>query len=206
MRSRYGEPSNRSPRLFGISLYQPKHLELALSGRKPFNPRTLFAGLGIADATSPYLSQVPCSWGAVYFPEHWRAFHDYLSLRRGGAGEGVDVVKNVRSNRWTRSWKRFFIELVYVRGWVMLYPNFGEAGSLSTNHLEEGSHVRSVVSEEKKALFRVPLMPVRVGGLGLGRERMPRWEEMPVLDLVGDVGSLRELGRRGEERWREVFG
>ena len=70
-----------APQLFGISLYQQKHLELRLEGRHSFNARATFASMGLNDPSTPYLSQIPCSWGAVYFPEHWREFHAYLSFR-----------------------------------------------------------------------------------------------------------------------------
>lgn len=45
----------------------------------------------------------------------------------------------------------------------MLYPNFKEFRSLSTNHLEVGSHVKKTpraIYDKKKALFNLPLMPL----------------------------------------------
>ena len=174
--------------MFGISLYQQKHLELPMQGRKPFNPRSFFATLfssGRLDSkpTTPYLSQIPCSWGAVYFPEHWEEFHSFLAYRlaeRPVIPISTPIVPSVRSNLWLSSWKRFFIELVYLRGYVMLYPNFKGFISLSTNHLEPGAHVKPLPSffnstnfaypnnlnatydvdkeKERRDLFRLPLM------------------------------------------------
>ena len=202
---RYGDPSNKSPHLFGISLYQQKHLELPIQGRKPFNPRSLFslssAGKLNLEPTTPYLSQIPCSWGALYFPEHWEEFHSFLAYRlseRSIIPLSTPIVPSVRSNFWLSSWKRFFIELVYLRGYVMLYPNFEGFVSLSTNHLEPGAHVKASPlpppfhsinlvhpshlnasyldvdkEREKRDLFRLPLMQLPLlfeSGLPTGNE------------------------------------
>ncbi len=46
LRYRYGDKRNRSPQLFGISLYQPKNIELRPQGRQPFDARKLFSRYG----------------------------------------------------------------------------------------------------------------------------------------------------------------
>ena len=215
--TRYGKSINRSPSLFGISLYQQKNLELRLEGRRPFNARSLFDSHGFEHRNTPFLSQIPCSWGAVYFPEQWREFHSYLTLRFSEYVILMDelVVPHVRSNRWTRSWKKFFIELAYLRGYVMLYPNYDDYISLSTNHLELGSHVKQLpkeLYERKKELFTLPLLqPARsaVGSSGLldlPHERLPPWLGLPILDLVGLVTSSRQLIARGAQRQQELSG
>ncbi|KAK7460529.1 hypothetical protein VKT23_009250 [Stygiomarasmius scandens] len=192
------------PSLFGISLYQPKNTELHPDGRKPFDPLTVLPLNHPQNA--PYLSQVPCSWGAVYFPRHWREFHDYIVLRLSELAQNspipssttiglapnpehrpylplnTPIVPNIRSNKWSKSWKKYFIELAYLRGYVMLYPNFPDylRGyvmlypnfpdylSFSTNHHEVGVHVRAVMTntsdasdksslDARKEEFMVPL-------------------------------------------------
>ncbi|KAI0766953.1 hypothetical protein BD413DRAFT_696727 [Trametes elegans] len=225
LRYRYGKAQNRSPNLYGISLYQQKNLELHPEGRHPFDARAAFAGAGLAHPHTPYLSQIPCSWGALYFPEHWREFHAFLAAR---LAEGVwplaqPVVPRVRSNRWTRSWKRFFIELVFLRGYVMLYPNYPAFVSLSTNHLEVGSHVRDVPRDvylRKKKLFNLPLMPLpptvadgpsggappSTGLLELPGGRLPAWETLPVLDLLGAIVDQETISHRGAEQRVELTG
>ncbi|KAH0836517.1 hypothetical protein J3R83DRAFT_8156 [Lanmaoa asiatica] len=172
LRYRYGDSSPSSSKLFGISLYQQKIIELRPTGRQPFNARTLFGSASLTDPSTPYLSQIPCSWGALYFPSPWREFHDYLSLRLSQHAFPISntIVPGVRSNKWTKSWKKFFIELVYLRGYVMLYPNYDDFVSLSTNHLEVGSHVKDEpgeVYEKKKHLFSLPLMHLS-GALPVG--------------------------------------
>jgi hypothetical protein len=205
---RYGAYNNRSPQMFGISLYQQKNLELLPGGRKPFNARALFSSANLSQPSIPYLSPVPCSWGAIYFPEHWRELHAYLSIRLSERSlkNLQTVVPDIRSNRWTKSWKKYFIELAYLRGYVMLYPNYPDFISLSTNHLEVGSHVK-VRTKEKKDLFLLPLMELptstssdTVQLLDLPQGRMPNWDSLPVLNLTGSLTSLDDLSAVGRSR------
>ncbi|KAI9573943.1 hypothetical protein HD554DRAFT_2183223 [Boletus coccyginus] len=222
LRYKYGESSPSSSKLFGISLYQQKIIELRPTGRQPFNARTLFQSLSLADFSAPYLSQIPCSWGALYFPSPWREFHDYVTLRLSqfALPIGSTIVPGVRSNKWSKSWKKYFIELVYLRGYVMLYPNYADFVSLSTNHLEVGSHVRDApeeVYERRKRLFSLPLMHLSgaLAGVDDGAHgprlldlpggTLPDLDRLPVLDLVGEVSSMEAIQRRGDER-RTEFG
>ncbi|KZS94459.1 hypothetical protein SISNIDRAFT_503355 [Sistotremastrum niveocremeum HHB9708] len=215
LRYRYGLDKNVSPRLFGISLYQQKTLELSLSGRRPFSARDLFSKLRLPDPGTPYVSQIPCSWGALFFPEHWREFHDYLVLRLSEATHDISdvIVPDVRSNFWRRSWKKYLIELIYLRGYLMLYPNYPDFMSLSTNHLEIGSHVKEESKEvylAKKALFTVPLMPLPglsltgVDILDLPNANLPDWENLPILDLLGLPTTELDIARIAYERRLEV--
>ncbi|EMD39225.1 hypothetical protein CERSUDRAFT_93273 [Gelatoporia subvermispora B] len=220
LRYRYGPQENKSPQLFGISLYQQKHLELRPEGRHRFNARDTFTAAGLSDPSTPYLSQIPCSWGAVYFPEHWREFHTYLSLRLSELAWDLEqtVVLAVRSNKWRKSWKKYFIELVYLRGYVMLYPNYEGYASLSTNHLEVGSHVKDVPKDvymRKKKLFELPLLPlpahedvprVETGLLSLPGGSLPAMHALPTLDLFGMVTAEDMLVERGRERRWELTG
>ena len=209
--NRYGDPRNKIPNMFGISLYQQKHLELPLDGRQPFNPRTLFSSSGLAHPTTPYLSQIPCSWGAVYFPEQWREFHDYLAVRLSGVSMAIDedIVPGVRSNRWSKSWKKFFIELIFLRGYVMLYPNYDNFVSLSTNHLEVGSHVKTR-SKAKQDLFLLPLMQLPKGQkydlLDLPYGTLPPLDQLPVLNLTGSLTSIEKIINTGRLRRDELTG
>lgn len=199
---RYDDIRNISPKLFGISLYQQKHLELPLPGRRPFDAKELFAANNLPYPDTPYLSQVPCSWGAVYFPEHWREFHSYLSIRLAQLALPLShhVVPDVRSNNWKRSWKKYFIELAYLRGYVMLYPNFQNFASLSTNHLEPGSHVTANDrTKEKKDLFQVPLVQ-NIREIALPNRHLSDWQHLPVLNLTGSLHTLRSLVRVGYRR------
>ncbi|KZP01694.1 hypothetical protein CALVIDRAFT_492262, partial [Calocera viscosa TUFC12733] len=214
LRYRYGEGREDTSRLFGVSLYQAKHVELRPEGRRPFQAQALFANSSIRYPHTPYLSQVPCSWGAVFFPEHWREFHAYLSLRLSDRGRAlpIDIVPDIRSNKWSKSWKRYFIEMSYLRGYVMLYPNYDHFVSLSTNHLELGEHRHEIpdrILTKKKAQFQVPLMGVDTSDYGvnvldLPQGTLPAWRDLPVVDLLGNIASLELLKWRGAYRHEEV--
>ncbi|EGO22081.1 hypothetical protein SERLADRAFT_440103 [Serpula lacrymans var. lacrymans S7.9] len=220
LRYRYGDPSNLSPQLFGISLYQQKSIELRPEGRRPFDARALFAANGFEHPATPYLSQIPCSWGAVYFPEQWREFHEYLAVRfsrtgpspSSGINAGIptqDIVPAVRSNKWKKSWKKYFIELVYLRGYVMLYPNYDGYASLSTNHLEVGAHVREMGRGEylrRKEMFGLPLMALGGAALvDLPARTLPPWRRLPVLNLTGCLSTVDELIGQGAARRADLF-
>ncbi|GJN93061.1 hypothetical protein Rhopal_006106-T1 [Rhodotorula paludigena] len=205
------EGRRASTRLFGVSLYQQKNIELRPEGRQPFDAHKLFDSLALHD-TTPYLSQIPCSWGAAYFPEHWREFHAYLALRLSELALPISdpIVPAIRSNKWPRSWKKYFIELVYLRGYSMLYPNYPDFESLSTNHLEKGTHVHTTrVDEKKKLAFEVPLLDATASLVdtlpgGPGHERLPEWDALPLLDLWGALASADEVLERGWQSARMV--
>ncbi|CAG8533709.1 10930_t:CDS:2 [Paraglomus occultum] len=207
LKYRYGPGRSSSRRLYGISLYGPKTSELHWNGRRPFDPEAVLQHTSYP-TRSPYLFQVPCSWGAVYFPEVWREFHQYLKYRMDDVN-GYNVqnitVPGSRSVRWRNSWKRFFIELVYLRGYVMLYPNFKNFTSLSTNHAESGEHMHP---ERKKTppslVFTVPLMNTNTVLEELPNGHLPQYAELPVLDLWGNVVGHDELIHRGLNLQREV--
>ncbi|KAF8584028.1 hypothetical protein K439DRAFT_1319759, partial [Ramaria rubella] len=170
------------------------------------SPMLLFAEQDLLDSRTPYLSQVPCSWGAVYFPEHFREFHDYLALRLSESTHNISaiIVPDIRSNKWTRSWKKYFNELVYLRGYVMLYPNYDL--SLATNHVEVGAHVKTDpadIPESVRKQYEVPLMPLpsvfsdrSASLLELPHGVLPEWDDIPVLDFWGVITSHQELVRR----------
>jgi hypothetical protein len=198
LRYRYGSLSDRSDLLFGVSLYSPRNTEMGMEGRRLFHPDWVLNATSV-DPRSPFLLQVPCSWGAVYFPEHWREFHEYVTARlvdlENGANLNISVPES-RSNRWKNSWKRYFIEMIYLRGYTMLYPNFENFTSFSTNHLEFGTHVK----HERKAIeqFLVPLMETDSILQELPRHRLPEWNELPVLDLWAKLSSNEQLIDRGK--------
>ncbi|KAI8140001.1 hypothetical protein BJV82DRAFT_520809 [Fennellomyces sp. T-0311] len=181
--------------MYGVSLYSPRSLELHPAGRRPFHPDNVL--LNHYPPRMPYVSQVPCSWGAVYFPEHWREFHEYLTIRLMDLGQ--DKLLNVtvpqsRSARWKKSWKKYFIELVYLRAYVMLYPNFQEFESFSTNHLETGTHVKTTVKRLNAInAFLVPLMQRDTILAQLPDHRLPEYDDLPVLDLWGYLRTHDEL-------------
>ena len=137
----------------------------------------MHAALQAADGRGAlFLQQLPCSWGALFFPQPWHAFHSYMRRRMLDEAPAVIIPKSgepsarclrteddasactstffrwiriltltltltltsAATNGWKTSWKKFLIELSYLEGYVVLYPNFPNQSSFSTNHLEPG--------------------------------------------------------------------
>ncbi|ORX56305.1 hypothetical protein DM01DRAFT_1334780 [Hesseltinella vesiculosa] len=204
LKYRYG-PDRHHPqahRIYGVSLYSPRNVELHLVGRRPFDPTLVLYNSSYAPRT-PYASQVPCSWGAVYFPEHWREYHTFLSAQLDDLMH--DHVLNIslpmsRSDRWKKSWKKYFIQLVYLRGYVMIYPNYQDFASFATNHLETGTHVKSEKRQRIIESFLVPLMQKDTLLTELPGQHLPDFKDMPVLDLWGKLVSHDILTARAD-RW-----
>ncbi|CAJ0629190.1 3256_t:CDS:2 [Entrophospora sp. SA101] len=190
LKYRYGPDRAYSKRLYGLSLYNQKNMELPLPGRVKFFPEMVLENTKY-DIRSPYLCQVPCSWGAIYFPEIWREFHEYLVARMDDADTYKlhDIqVPYSRSNFWKRSWKKYLIELVYLRGYVMLYPNFSNFTSFSTNHAEFGEHIHFRKDRpDPGSIFSVPLMQENIIFQELPDGQLANYKELPVIDLWGNL-------------------
>jgi hypothetical protein len=92
------------------------------------------------------------------------------------------------------------------------YPNFPNHISLSTNHLEVGSHVKKISDEKyehKKTQYAVPLMQLLSSQTlleGLPNGSLPRWSDLPVLDLLGSVTTDAELRTIAMNRRLQVSG
>lgn len=99
----------------------------------------------------------------------------------------------------------------------MLYPNYPNFVSLSTNHLEPGSHIKNMPEaklDKKKKEYTVPLM--RRPGSSAGKKSMspqlldipygqlPLWQKLPVLDLLADMTTLEALNSTGRARRAEL--
>lgn len=89
----------------------------------------------------------------------------------------------------------------------MLYPNYRDFMSLSTNHLEVGSHVKDR-SKEKQELFFLPLMKSSQSQelLDLPGRTLPVWDALPVLNLTGSLTSLDALASVGNDRRLRLIG
>ncbi|CAG8522497.1 17655_t:CDS:2 [Acaulospora morrowiae] len=207
LKYRYGTNRTLVGRMYGVSLYSTRVSELHLTGRQPFNPSSSFEGTNYP-SYSPYLGQVPCSWGAAFFPEVWREFHRYFIARledwNGLRVQNITVPES-RSNKWSNSWKRFFIELVYLRGYVMLYPNYEKFQSLSTNHAEVGAHIHfSNKKSHVNDIFHVPLMKKNDLLRGLPGGKLPEYSDLPTMDLLGNLVPGGELVQRGRSLHHEI--
>lgn len=96
-----GTPKN-SDALVGISLTTPRFNEVNIPHRM-FLPDYY-----IGKQEKMYAHQLPCSWGAVYFPWEWRKFLEFYHWRKTkGPNEELGTVPHGYVNLWRRSWKRY---------------------------------------------------------------------------------------------------
>ncbi|KAL7327819.1 hypothetical protein PS15p_206190 [Mucor circinelloides] len=185
LKYRYSQTTNKH--IFGVSLYSPRIIDTDPSGR-----------LLLQSTTSPYLLQVPCSSGSLYFPQHWREFHDYITARltdqaivkRGSGNKHLfkDSLLTVsKTNRWINSWRKYFDEMIYMRGYVMLYPSIHS--SYSTLYLNLNKKQKAMYPSVDK-LYNVPLSRTLPTSL-------PDVQDLPVLDLHGKSSDINTLISKG---------
>ena len=92
----------------------------------------------------------------------------------------------------------------------MVYPNFDNYASLSTNHLEVGSHVKHR-TKEKQDMFLLPLMDLphstseEVAILNLPNKTLPFFHDLPVFNLTGGISRLDTLVSDGISRRLELL-
>lgn len=136
------DPAVSLPELNAIALYTPRVVEV-VKERPVWNATEFFK---YSHPNMPYLHQLPCSWGSLFFPQRWREFYKYMGMRyTADAKKNPVQIPRSRTNGWQASWKKFLIDVMYLRGYVTLYPNFPNQTSFSTNHLEPGAHINSTL-------------------------------------------------------------
>lgn len=197
------DPQISLPELSTISLYTPRLVEV-VKERPKWNPTEFFKNI---HPNTPYLHQLPCSWGAVFFPKQWREFYVYMNMRfTEDAKQNPVQIPKSRTNGWQASWKKFLIDMMYLRGYVSLYPNFPNQASFSTNHMEPGAHIsaKDNVVKHDKSDFEVPLMsedfrPLLPGG------KMPPASKLPSLNLFNQPVSLKGLKSAGAKLGQDVL-
>jgi hypothetical protein len=137
----YGRnPLCRDANLMGFSLSPIRVEEM----RKPF--KRWDASTVIQDGRNAYLSTVPSSWGAAYWSDKWNEFAEFVDVRMKPPYYDVQAehlepdqkykydelrltpkelfIPDARSNVWPKSWKRFMVDFMYVRGQVMVSFSF----------------------------------------------------------------------------------
>lgn len=197
------DPQVSIPQLSSISLYTPRLVEV-VKERPKWNATDFFKQV---HPNIPYLHQLPCSWGAVFFPKHWREFYAYMNTRfTENAKENPVQIPRSRTNGWQASWKKFLIDMMYLRGYVSLYPNFPNQMSFSTNHMEPGAHIsaKDNVVKHKKEDFEVPLMKDDFS-MYLPGGKMPLASKLPVLNLFNVPKPLKGLKEAGAKLRQDVL-
>ncbi|TYJ41796.1 hypothetical protein E1A91_A03G045300v1 [Gossypium mustelinum] len=197
------DPQISLPELSSISLYTPRLVE-GVKERPKWNPTEFFKRI---HPNTPYLHQLPCSWGAVFFPKLWREFYVYMNMRftEDAKANPVQIPKS-RTNGWQASWKKFLIDMMYLRGYVSLYPNFPNQSSFSTNHMEPGAHIsaKDNVVRHDKTDFEVPLLMEDFRPL-LPNAKLPPASKLPSLNLFNQPVSLKGLKMAGAKLGQDVL-
>ncbi|KAG8060650.1 hypothetical protein GUJ93_ZPchr0002g26203 [Zizania palustris] len=198
------DPQAALPELSSISLYTPRLVEV-VKERPRWNATAFFGRTH--HPNTPYLHQLPCSWGAVFFPKHWREFYAYMAARfTEDAKKNPVQIPRSRTNGWQASWKKFLIDMMYLRGYVSLYPNFPNQTSFSTNHMEPGAHIsaKDNVLKHDKHDFEVPLVAADFSTL-LPAGKMPPASKLPVLNLFNQPVSFKGLKSAGAKLRQDVI-
>mmetsp|Transcript_25905 Transcript_25905/g.33985 ORF Transcript_25905/g.33985 Transcript_25905/m.33985 type:complete len:590 (+) Transcript_25905:115-1884(+) len=187
MTYRYGYSHNWEGGLFGFSLYTPRKNELnkKAAGTKWDSNEYFLEKTG--EAHTPYMHALPCSWGALYFPKIWMEFHLFVTKR-------IEVQRKVEiegssSNGWSDSWKKFFFEMVHLNDYYMIYPNFNNQSSFSTNHMGAGIHIKNDGGDQnhRPEDFTVPLLEDFSMMLSqLPEGKLPNLRDLPALTLLGE--------------------
>lgn len=197
------DPQVSLPELSSISLYTPRLVEV-VKERPKWNPTEFFKRI---HPNTPYLHQLPCSWGAVFFPKQWREFYVYMNMRftEDAKANPVQIPKS-RTNGWQASWKKFLIDMMYLRGYVSLYPNFPKQASFSTNHMEPGAHIsaKDNVVRHDKTDFEVPLLKEDFRTF-LPNGKLPPASKLPSLNLFNQPVSLKGLKAAGAKLGQDVL-
>ena len=155
-----------------------------------------------------FLFQQPCSWGALYFPWKWREYLAYYQKRRryGGSdsannAEGVKIIPKSCVVGWKRSWKKYFMEMMLLKGYVMIYPSLPNQASLSVHHREEGEHTGIIGDgmNSKVDYFIVPLTDSFGSKVLIEEIQRSKIEELPIISFyhfrVGSIEELKEFGK-----------
>ncbi|MCO5551292.1 hypothetical protein L7F22_004791 [Adiantum nelumboides] len=197
------DPFVSLPELSAIALYTPRLVEV-VKERPKWNATDFFKEL---HPNMPYLHQLPCSWGSLFFPKHWREFYKYMGMRyTEDAKQNAVQIPKSRTNGWQASWKKFLIDMMYLRGYVALYPNFPQQASFSTNHMEPGAHINASgnVLNHRKEDFEVPLLQEDFWEL-LPQKKMPSASRLPVLNLFNQPTTLKGLRGAGAKLKQDVL-
>ncbi|KAE8655397.1 protein-tyrosine sulfotransferase-like [Hibiscus syriacus] len=143
-------------------------------------------------------------WNATEF---FKEFYVYMNMRftEDAKANSVQIPKSM-TNGWQASWKKFLIGMMYLRGYISLYPNFPNQASFSTNHMEPGAHIsaKDNVVRHDKADFKVPLL---VGDFRtmLPNTKLPPASKLPSLNLFNQPVSLKGLKAAGAKLGQDVL-
>jgi hypothetical protein len=125
--------------------------------------------------STPYTWQSTLFHSTLFFPVQWRELHQYISLRRHFPQPSLPPPSPY-------TMESLWGELLLLRGYTLLYPNFDEHVSFAVQHPHENEGVIGW------AQFLDQVNP-----------GLPNWEDLPVLDYENRVVGWREVETRARE-------
>jgi len=178
--------------LSGISLQSAPQPNSATSDKRTLDIRRalLMAPMytGWTDYATPYIWQSTLFHSTLFFPQQWKEFHTYISIREHFGG-GIPAVSNFLrpySKDEVHSLEVYWSELFLARGYAILYPNFDDAASFARPHrlasLDDTPDVDLSLINWAQFLDQV-------------NDGLPDWEDLPVLDYEKNVVGWDQLER-----------
>lgn len=189
-----------NPDMTGIALNTPRYDEVSME-HSIWSPE-----LAIGTEDKLFLFQQPCSWGALYFPWKWREFLKYYTKRRLNqfpvpVAEYRKVIPESCIFEWSKSWKKYYMEMMVLEGYVMLYPSMTNQASFSVHHREEGEHTGLLKDLDivKVDYFVVPFVDKEMSHVLIEEIKRKNLNELPILSFhhfpVESVKDLKKFGR-----------
>ncbi|KAK6163339.1 hypothetical protein DH2020_000203 [Rehmannia glutinosa] len=194
-------PSSISTRTLIHLLYTPRLVEV-VKERPKWNATShsskVYIQTRLISTSSPAV-------GARFLPETMEEFYVYMNMRfTEDAKQNPVQIPKSRTNGWQASWKKFLIDMMYLRGYVSLYPNFPNQASFSTNHMEPGALAKDNVVKHDKTDFEVPLLGQDFRNL-LPNGKLPPASKLPSLNLFNQALSLKGLKAAGAKLGQDVL-
>jgi hypothetical protein len=188
-----------NPNMVGIALNTPRYDEISME-HSIWTPN-----LVIGADEKLFLFQQPCSWGALYFPWKWREFLKYYGKRRLNqyplpAAEYRKVIPESCVFQWVRSWKKYYMEMMVLEGYLMLYPSAANQASLSVHHREEGEHtgLKKDHLNEIVDYFVVPLADKETSTALIEKIKTVDVNKLPIISFHHfTVESIKDLKKFG---------
>lgn len=184
----YFNPLQFDPQMYGFGLQRQSTIIGREQVDKPAKDITKELGGEVF-----YKYQLVCTWGAVFFPQHWKEFVRWFVEHRRERNFDP-CLPNTASTLWyntkgksSRMWSIWFIRFAFEKGWYNMYLNLPDGSALVTNHREGGLNFKE---------HRGPSNPLTVNPAYIGME-LPSTEDIPVYDyFFNRISSPGALGNR----------
>ena len=169
----YFNPLHFDPRMYGFGLQRQN----TIIGRKQVDEpaKDITKELG---GEVFYKYQLVCTWGAVFFPQHWKEFIKWFVEHRKERSFDP-CLPNTASTLWyntkgksSRMWSIWFIRFAFEKGWYNMYLNLPDGSALVTNHREGGLNFKE---------HRGPSNSLTVNPAYISME-LPSTDDIPLYD------------------------